>query len=97
MAIHSSILAWKIPWTEEPGGLQSMRMQSQTTEQLSIARGKLRTGPLVLWSTGCLDEPPCWRATGLRSGEQGGELSTNPILPLPNPEVSPLWEHQFLI
>ena len=24
MATHSSILAWKIPWTEEPGGLQSM-------------------------------------------------------------------------
>ena len=24
MAIHSSILAWKIPWKEEPGGLQSM-------------------------------------------------------------------------
>ena len=24
MAIHSSTLAWKIPWTEEPGGLQSM-------------------------------------------------------------------------
>ena len=30
MAIHSSILAWRIPWTEEPGGLQSMRSQSQT-------------------------------------------------------------------
>ena len=27
MAIHSSILAWKIPWTEEPGGLQSMGLQ----------------------------------------------------------------------
>ena len=26
-AIHSSILAWKIPWTEEPGGLQSMESQ----------------------------------------------------------------------
>ena len=26
----SSILTWKIPWTEEPGGLQSMRLQSQT-------------------------------------------------------------------
>ena len=26
-ANHSSILAWKIPWTEEPGGLQSMRSQ----------------------------------------------------------------------
>ena len=24
MATHSSILAWKIPWTEEPGGLQVM-------------------------------------------------------------------------
>ena len=28
MATHPSILAWKIPWTEEPGGLQSMRSQS---------------------------------------------------------------------
>ena len=27
MATHSSILAWQIPWTEEPGGLQSMRLQ----------------------------------------------------------------------
>ena len=27
MATHSSILAWKIPWTEEPGGLQSMQSQ----------------------------------------------------------------------
>ena len=26
-ATHSSILAWKIPWTEEPGGLQSMESQ----------------------------------------------------------------------
>ena len=26
-ATHSSILAWRIPWTEEPGGLQSMRSQ----------------------------------------------------------------------
>ena len=27
MATHSCILAWKIPWTEEPGGLQSMGLQ----------------------------------------------------------------------
>ena len=27
VAIHSSILAWRIPWTEEPGGLQSMGLQ----------------------------------------------------------------------
>ena len=30
MATHSSILAWRIPWTKEPGGLQSMESQSQT-------------------------------------------------------------------
>ena len=27
MATHSSILSWRIPWTEEPGGLQSMELQ----------------------------------------------------------------------
>ena len=27
MATHSSILAWRLPWTEEPGGLQSMGSQ----------------------------------------------------------------------
>ena len=27
MATHSSILAWKIPWTEEPGGVQSIGLQ----------------------------------------------------------------------
>ena len=27
MATHSSMLAWEIPWTEEPGGLQSMALQ----------------------------------------------------------------------
>ena len=30
MATHSTILAWRIPWTEGPGGLQSMELQSQT-------------------------------------------------------------------
>ena len=34
MATHSSILAWRIPWTEEPGGLQSMG--SQGVPSLSV-------------------------------------------------------------
>ena len=35
MATHSSILAWRIPWTEDLGGLQSMgRKESDTTERL---------------------------------------------------------------
>ena len=38
MATHSSILAWRISWTAEPGRLQSMESQeSDTTEQLSTA------------------------------------------------------------
>ena len=32
MALHSSTLAWKIPWMEEPGGLQSMGSPRVTTE-----------------------------------------------------------------
>ena len=35
MAVHSSIHAWRIPWTEEPGGLRSMgHKESDTTEWL---------------------------------------------------------------
>ena len=50
MAIHSSILAWKIPWMEEPGRLQSMWSQSQTrlsdftftfTDSMDISLSKL--------------------------------------------------------
>ena len=36
MATHSSILAWKMPWTEKPGRLQSMGLkESDSTEQLT--------------------------------------------------------------
>ena len=38
MATHSSTLAWRIPWTEEPGGLQSMGpKESDTTESLTLS------------------------------------------------------------
>ena len=48
MATHSSILAWKIPWTEEPGGLYSPwgHKESDTTERLTHThthRGKNKT------------------------------------------------------
>ena len=33
MAACSSILAWRMPWTEEPGGLQSLGSQQDTTER----------------------------------------------------------------
>ena len=36
-ATHSSILAWRIPWTEGPGGLQCIGSQKDTTEQLTVS------------------------------------------------------------
>ena len=45
-ATHSSILAWRIPWTEEPGGLQSKGLkQSDRTEQLSRHTPALKESP----------------------------------------------------
>ena len=38
MATHPSILAWRIPWTEEPGGLLFGVAESDMTEQLAHAR-----------------------------------------------------------
>ena len=45
MATHSSILAWKIPWTQEPGGLYSPwgHKESDTTERLHTHTGKNKT------------------------------------------------------
>ena len=42
MALHSSTLAWKIPWTGEPGALQSMGSQrvDLVTEQLTTYKNK---------------------------------------------------------
>ena len=38
MVTHSSIFAWRIPWTEEPGRLQSMGLQeSDMAEQLTLS------------------------------------------------------------
>ena len=43
MATHPSILAWEIPWTEEPGGLQSMESQKSQTQHYcySVAKSYL--------------------------------------------------------
>ena len=46
MTTHSSTLAWRIPWMEEPGGLQSMRLQSWT---------QLSDFTFTLLSAGCVE------------------------------------------
>ena len=59
MATHSTILAWEIPWTEEPGGLQSMGSeksqtclsdQKTTTKSLSILNFSLGFVFLRFWT-----------------------------------------------
>ena len=53
-ATNSSILAWEIPWTKEPGGLQSMRSQKRhnsATEQRTKNKPIIQPfGPGVEWS-----------------------------------------------
>ena len=47
MAIHSSILAWEVPWTEVPGGLQSMglsRVRHELTTKQQAVHSRLRWG-----------------------------------------------------
>ena len=56
MATHSSILAWRIPWTEEPGGLQSM--------------GSQRVGQNSLSNTMNMNERKIWGEGGILQ-EQG--------------------------
>ena len=65
MAPHSSTLAWKIPWTEEPGGLQSMgSLELDTTERLPFhfslsCIGEGNGNPL---QCSCLENPRDWGA-----------------------------------
>ena len=54
MVTHTSILAWKIPWSEEPGGLQSMRSQSQT--QLSNCTHTYSNGVYSLVEDICIKQ-----------------------------------------
>ena len=64
MTTHSSILAWRIPWTEEPGGLQSMGSQrvrhnlstERTGTQLISIKAKIKSlgSPLYLRSEGSI-------------------------------------------
>ena len=45
MSTHSSVLALGIPWTEDPGGLQSMESQRDTTKQLTFTFSHVRNHP----------------------------------------------------
>ena len=91
MATHSSILAWKIAWTEKPGGLQSMGLQRVrqdcATEHICIpwtgsTRYNLGMGKFSgsrQWAT-CLSPPPCLSAFCLPSPHSEHTLPQDPPL-----------------
>ena len=58
MAAHSSIFAWKIPWTEEPGGLQSMGSQrvrhNGSQKEPTCAAMKTQSSPPKIINSGSL-------------------------------------------
>ena len=62
MATHSGILAWKIPWTEEPGGLPSMRVAKSQTRLSDWARSSILT-----WRIPWAEEPGGLQFMGLES------------------------------
>ena len=51
MAAHSSILAWEIPWTEEPGGLWSIGMQRIGHDQSNLELKKKKICILLIRDT----------------------------------------------
>ena len=55
MATHSSILSWKIPWAEEPGGLQSMGLQGVRCDFNTL--NSTRKGDRHLWDVYFLNKP----------------------------------------
>ena len=76
MAAHSSILAWRIPWTEGPGGLQSMglqRVRHDSATKHSIEGSDLSASPFVKAVLSPL---------GLQNGLVGRELTLASATPV---------------
>ena len=78
MATHPKILAWEIPWTEEPGGLQSMELQksptrlsdSTTTAKIEYAEDlKSWDGFRYLWVTGGVSPEQTHKREQAREGD----------------------------
>ena len=71
MATHSSILAWEIPWTEEPGGLQSVglqRVRHDWATELAHTQDHWRPRALAVRVSKCIEHTALCAIT--RRGEQ---------------------------
>ena len=82
MAPHSSTLAWKIPWTEEPGGLQSVGSLSQTrlsdfTFFSLSCTGEENGNPIQCSCLGNPMDSGAWQATGHGVSKRRTQLSSS--------------------
>ena len=80
MATHSSILAWKIPWTEEPGWLQSTRSQRVRRNYSNLARTHVRLDLSLAydWGTCHPDVAPPQKLPHLGCASRGSSLGQKP-------------------
>ena len=82
MATHSGILAWRIPWTEEPGRLQSIQSQRVRHD----------------WAAFTFDPAINWHPNSLRSWGLWGKVSTSHInLHLSYEEMTQIWQWLVLL
>ena len=82
MATQSSILAWRIPWTEEPVRLQSMRSQSQTWLNMQAHRREPK-------GSVCLAPA----STDCKSGVRCGQTNMPRACALSHSTLAPCWAH----
>ena len=77
MAIHSSIPAWRGPWTEEPGGIQSMGSQRVRQDWMTNTFTRVRWGhvggPIMMVSLLLEEEEETWDLLTLRETQRVGE------------------------
>ena len=78
MAPHSGTLAWRIPWTEEPGGLQSMgSLESDTLSDFTftfhfhtLEKEMATYSTILAWRIPWTEEPGGLQSTGLQRAGQ---------------------------
>ena len=98
MATCSNVLAWRIPWTEEPGGLQSMGLQRVNFARLKRLSMHALSAALGFYIRLSRSHAGSDQVPGMRKGPGGdcGKLVSTHN-PLPHRVMDSHWRHQFHI